>query len=242
MAEDQLAQALARITALESELAPLRNKAKEPAAAPFDVAGFQQKFAKEFVKEFTRDPNGMLSKMGAPVEHIRGLMIADALGDQAPPQLQALRQQGPMLNEMSIIRDNLQELSRRLEGIETERTRGSTRESFKTLSSDKAKYPHLADAIAANPALFDGELDGHKGDASTLADTLEARLSTLAKVYKAQPASAGNADTIAQGQNAKPALGSAQVDVPPIPKSELDAQALRDEIVRKFDSGAYERR
>jgi hypothetical protein len=136
-----------------------------------------------------------------------------------------------------------EELSRRLEDLSAKDTRQSTRESVNKLVADKAKYPHLATALAMDPSLFDDDLNSHKGSAEELVQSLEARMAKFAGVLGAKvalPASGGNAESdLPREQYGKPAWGSS-IDVPPIPQkqqgvwSEDDDRALRDEITRKY--------
>jgi hypothetical protein len=239
MADDlskQLEAALSRIAAMESEMAPLR-KGKESPQKQFDPNAF--------VRSFVADPIGMMAKMGVPKDHVTKILVADALGDEAPPELKMARQMGHQINSTSDLTQKLDELSRRIEALSDKDARQGTRESINKLVGDKAKYPHLAAALAKDPSLFDDDIASHKGSAEELVQSLEARTAKYAGALGAKvalPASGGNAEgTAPREQNGKPAWGSS-MDVPPIPQkqqgvwSEEDDQALRDEITSKYGS------
>lgn len=235
MADDKaLEAALARIAALEADAAPLRAKLKEQ-PKQFDPNAF--------VRAFVADPVGMMTRMGVPKEHVTKVLVADALGNDAPPELQMARQMGQQINTTSDLTQRIEELSRRLETLSDKDTRQSTRESVNKLIADKAKYPHLATALGKDSSLFDDDFASHKGSAEDLVKALEERTAKFAGALgvKAQAASGGNAEgTSPRDQNGKPAWGSS-LDVPPIPQkqqgvwSEEDDRALRDEITRKYE-------
>jgi hypothetical protein len=237
MADDKTIEAaLARIAAMESELSGYRSKAKEPPPKQFDPSAF--------VKAFIDDPISVMQKMGVPKEHVTKILVADALGKDAPPALQMQRHMGAQINTTTELSQKLDDLSRRLEALSDKDARQGTRESLNKLISDKSKYPHLATALAKDPSFFDDDIASHKGDAEALATTLEARSAKYAGVLgaKVQPASVEKADqTEPKDQYGKPAtVGSTTVDVPPIPQkqqgawTEDDDRTLRDEMVRKY--------
>lgn len=224
MSEDLNAKLLARIAAMESELATFRAKRAE--AAPVD-------HSKELATSLARDPVGTMTRLGIPVDHTTKILVAHALGDAAPPELKMLAAMGPQVSATNALASDLQAMRQRLEGFEAK----AARESAKALASDKSKYPHLAKALAADPSLFEDELA--KG---TSVEDLEARVARVAKVYS-PPASEADADTQqAESTNGKQAQAEVPLDPtpPPIAKKAAgvftpeDHVSLRDEIVRKF--------
>lgn len=232
--EKALEAALARIAALEADAAPLRAKQKEQ-PKQFDPHAF--------VRAFVADPVGMMAKMGVPKDHVTKILVADALGDEAPPELKMARQMGAQVNTTSELSQKLDDLSRRLEALSDKDTRQATRESITKLTADKAKYPHLAAALGKDSSLFDDDIASHKGSAEDLVQLLETRTAKYAGALGAkvaQPASGEDADSkLPRDQHGKPAWGSS-LDVPPIPQSkpgewnEDSERALRDEVIRKY--------
>ncbi len=222
----QLQSALVSIARLEAEVAPLRAKSREP-------AGINP-------REYLADPIGTLRRAGFSDEHIQHstrVHVANAMGDQAPPELKMLAQMGPTVSATSSLQNDVQVLRQRLETYENEGKAKAARESFKALAADKSKYPNLAKALAANPLLLDEQLGRHGGSAEEFANAQEA----LAALYAPPPVSVGNTDdqvpTSQQGKQAQG--GGIDPTPPPIPQAKAgvftpeDHAKLRDEIVRK---------
>lgn len=229
---------LARIAQLEAELA----RRPDPAT---------------IAREITNNPFGAFQKYGVPTDHVTRVLVATALGDQAPPEMKALAMMGPQVTATQAVQAENQALRQRLDALEQRLTGQATRESFQSVSADKSKYPLLAATLAKAPDLFRAEVDSHRGDAAALADQLEARLKMTAQALgvNTPTASAANADNRQRAeaqsstsqQDTAHQAGAMGGDPPPIPgkitQGSLDEQglrALRDEIVRKAESGAYE--
>lgn len=238
---------LARIAALETEVAPMRAQSKKPAGLD----------PKTVTAAFHRDPIAALAKFGIPQEYVTQVLVAAALeaaGQPVPEQLRAARASGSTLAATSDLRDEVSALRQRMETEATERKRQTTRESTKTLVADKTKYPRLAAAFVADPSLFERDFDDHKGDATELVDKLEKRLAATAKALgMPDPQSASDASADKTSANPTSKQGTAQVsgsragDPPPITTSKSskgftdeDRQALRDEIVRNAERGVYD--
>jgi hypothetical protein len=244
--EKQFQALTSKMAGMEKELATLRQKpaaVSAPPAPAFD--------ARQFLSAYLADPYGTIARMGATpdqLRHVTQVHFAHALGDQAPPELKMLAQLGPQVAATSHLASQIQSLGQRLESFETGVTKKSTRESFSAVAVDKAKYPHLAAAYAADPSLFDSELEGHKGNAAELAESLETRHKKLAGIYgpKTPPASDENAESN-DGQSKQAELATQAVGMdptpPPLPKStpgvwsDDEHARVRDEIVRKYSSG-----
>lgn len=223
-----------RIALMERELSTLRAR---PAEQKFD--------ANAFISAMMVDPHGTLAKMGARkdhLDHLTKVFVANAMGNEAPPQLQMLAAMGPQVNATHALDSKLEALSRQFSELTESQKRNGVRESFKALTADKVKYPHLSKAYAANPALFDEALNG-TGTAEEIAKTMEERHAAIAKIYAPTPAASENADTATtQSTQSQPAAGGIDPTPPPIPKastgvwSEAEHVRLRDELVRKYTS------
>jgi hypothetical protein len=228
---------LTRIAALETENARLRQH--DPDAIR---------------REFTANPHGAMQKYGIPQDHVTRMLVATALGDQAPPELKALAMMGPQVTATQALQSENQALRQRLEALEANFAGKSSVESFGKVAVDKAKYPLLAAALAKSPELFHSEVTSHRGDAATLAEQLEGRLKMTAQALGITPTAStadadkanANAQQATSTQAPAPLAGTMGGDPPPIPQKtsggSLDEQglrALRDDIVRKAESGAY---
>ncbi len=220
---------------MEQELATLRSSKREPQHDP--VA---------FRTAFVADPIGTLTRMGAPVDHVTRVLVAHAMGEQAPPELRVLAAMGPQVSATSALDSKVDALSRQVSTFLESQTKAGTRSSFQALAADKTKYPHLAKAFTADPSLFDDEVATGE-NALELAAKLEARLTKVAAVYAPPTASEGNADQpIVPSTKDEPAAlaGTTSGGVPPIPRSPTgvitpaEDKALRDEIVRKYSARA----
>jgi hypothetical protein len=245
MSEIDNEKLLARIAALETEVAPLRAAGKQqPGLDPKVVA-----------RAIAHDPLGALKQLGVDRNYVTQILVAAALEEQGQPvpdQLRAARSQGSTMAAQSELRDEMSALRQRMDAEAAERAR----ESAKAVMADKTKYPRLAAAYATAPDLFAEDVNGHKGDAAVLADKLEKRLAATAKalgVPDPQPASQNNADSVTgevidpiSRQGTARASGAPAGDPPPISSrktkgwSEEDKQALRDQIVRNAERGVYD--
>jgi hypothetical protein len=224
--------ALQRIAALEAEVSGYRRQAKpEP---QFNMEAFRQ--------DFIADPVGTMQRLGAPVDHVTRVLVANAMGEQAPPELKMLAAQGPQVNAARALEARVEALSRQLSDVTAASSKKATRESFQAITADKSKYPHLAKAVSADPSLVEDELGSHGGTAEELAAKLEARLSKVAAIY-APPAASSNAETQDQSTQVAPATtGGLSGGVPPLTQKPSgvftpeDHARLRDECVRKATS------
>lgn len=223
-------ESLAKIAALESELAQFR----------------------KMKRDITINPAGVLQQMGVPKEHVTEVLVADHLGDKAPPQLRAAAAVGPTLAKLMDQEAELAALRQRLDASDKEARSKAVRESTKTTGMDKSKYPYLAAALAADPSYLDAEAVGDSAEATAAA--VEARLARAAKAFGFTPPAstedagkkADGADAAAQGTGRKPQAHQGG-NPPPVPQStgkvgwsDDDRIALRDEIVRKAERGEYD--
>lgn len=220
--------ALSRIASLESEVSVSRKARQEPDKQQFDPVAFRQ--------SFITDPVGQMARYGIPVEHITRVMVANALGDEAPPHLKALAQMGPQVSATHALDDKVENLSRQLSTLLAKEGKTSARERLNALAKDKTAYPSLASVLEKVPSYFDDELT----DGANIEEFAKQREERLAKIIP-QTASVKNADDVAQESQGKPATaGTISGDPPPLPVKSLgvftqeDHAKLRDEIVRKF--------
>lgn len=223
---------LAKIAALETELAQLRR----------------------LKNDLISNPSGTLQKMGVPKEHITQVLVADALGDQAPPQLRAAAAVGPVTAAVSSLTEKVDALASRLESSDRDTRARATRDATKNLAADKTKYPHLARALAADPTYLDGEAIGDSAENS--AKAVEERLARAAKVFGFTPPASDEDAGKQQADGTPPAVGTGrkpqahQGGNPPsnpqgsgrdrVGWTDDDRIALRDEIVRKYERGEYD--
>lgn len=243
MSEDSKYDTLfAKIAALESALAEAK---RAPAQPQFDM--------NKFTAALRRNPIGVLSKIGVDPNAIAPAIVAHQLGDQAAqyPQLQALVNQGPLDAKVDEVSQLVAELRQWKQQTEDTSRQAGIAQSFKTLAADKSKYPHIAALAASDPSFFDGDIAGHKGDAATLAQTLESRYAVMAKTFGSPTGSQNQPDTAQSAntseQRAAHTVGIAGGNPPPLPASssgapsEQELRALRDEVVRGVDAGRYGR-
>ncbi len=235
---DDTAKLLTRLATMEAELASLRNRKPEASAPAFDPAAFRA--------AFVADPVGTMTRMGAPVDHVTRVLVAHAMGDTAPPELKVLAAMGPQVNAAQALDAKVEALSRQLSDLNASSSKSGVRESFKAITADKTKYPHLAKALTADPGFFDEDLGTHGGSAEDFASKMEARLSKVGTVFGvtiAPPAaSSEHADPNVQSQKDKPAAleGALNGSPPPLPEPKAgvftaeDHAKLRDETVRKY--------
>lgn len=226
---------LQKLAQLEAEVSALRKGAREPQAPQFDP--------NTFLRQLVTDPVGTLTRHNLPVDHVTRVLVANAMGDQAPPELKVLAAMGPQVSAQRALAEQVDALSRRLTDLTSPKP--PSVDSVKALTADKAKYPHLAKALAADPAFFTDAEIAAGGSAEEFAAQAEARLSKMAAVYAPPPASEANADPNGQSKQAAPAdTPVTSGGVPPIPKptgasfTQEDHVKLRDEIVRKHTSQA----
>lgn len=227
---------LARMAAMEAELAGFRKQAAKPTTPAFDKAAF------------VRDPLGFMAQHGIPADHVTKVLVANAMGEQAPPELKVLAAMGPQMSHTLTLNEKLETLSRQFSELVSSKQSEGKRESWKALIADKTKYPHLAKAVSADTSLFDDDLSAFGGTAEELAASIEAKLAKYAAVITPPPASEANADNAekadAQSTQSTPAPLAATTagGVPPIPQTPAgpptpdQQKALRDEIVRKYGS------
>jgi hypothetical protein len=192
------------------------------------------------------DQYAVLNELGfspAEIQHLQRVHVAHAMGDQAPQELKVLAQMGPQISTTSAIAATVESLSRRLDEQDKRKTQEAAAQSFKSLISDKSKYPNLSVAYAADPSLFEGDVGGGE-DVAAIADKLEKRQAALAAVYapkSGSPSASSNAGyQQVESVQGKPAIaGAMSGDPPPIPTksqgvfTQDDHVKLRDEVVRK---------
>ncbi len=233
----KLETAIGRISALEGELRSKPKAAEVPAAPAFDIYKFRE--------ALTIDPVGTMKAMQMNpehVEHVRSILLADKMGDAASPHLKMMAMQGPQMMAAQATADSVANLSRRLDERDKQEQKAAKRESFKTISVDKEKYPNLAKAVSADPALFE-EVDLHGGTAEEFAVSQEAKLKKLVAVLVPSAASV-TADNKDQSTKVVPTplAGALGGDPPAITKSKPgewtreESRKLRDEIVLKSTS------
>jgi len=225
---------LTRIAVLETELAKLR-AANSPGAIK---------------QQLVNNPAGFFASLGLTPEektHVQRVTVADALGDQAPPEMRMLAQLGPQIAQQSQLAATIEALSRRVEElVVAPRKAEETRTSLNALIANKEAYPFLSAAIAKNPSLLDSKVKNRTGEAADIAKELEAEAKEFATAFgyqaPAQPASDANAETNkdAQSTQSKPApLAGAQMIVPPIPGATVgpltpeEDKQLKEEFLRK---------
>lgn len=219
--------AMSRIASLETEVSGYRKRPAED-TNKFDPAAFRQ--------AFVQDPIGQMTKMGVPVDHITRVMVAHAMGDEAPPHLKVLAQMGPQVSATHALDDKVETLSRQLSTLLAKEGKTSARERLHALAKDKTAYPSLSSVLESHPSYFDDDLS----DGANVEDFAKRHEERLSKIIP-RTASNGNADTTAPSMQSKPATaGTISGDPPPIPTKPVgvftqeDHSKLRDEIVRKF--------
>lgn len=238
---DPQAVLMAKIAAMETELAALR-KAEKPAADPRQVA-----------REIAGNPVAALAKYGIDKDYVTKVLVADALGDQAPPQLRAMAALGPQVAAQGELAAEMAALRQRLDASDKERARRETLESTKNLAADKKKYPHLAAALAADPGLIEDEIGRTGASAAEAATQMEARFARAAKALGAPTVSHETTESGSTAQDGASTTTSPKVTAhaggnpPPVSQqrsksgfTEEDKNALRDEIVRNYERGVYE--
>jgi hypothetical protein len=221
---------LAKLAQLEATVSDLTRKRTETPAYTVD----------QIRQAMTQDPVGFSKQVGIPVDHITRVFVANAMGDQAPPELQVLASLGPQVNATHALDSKVEALSRQLSTLTESQTKQGKRKSFEALTADKTKYPNLSKAASADPTLIE-EFESYGGTPEEFATRMENRLKLVAPTA-APTASEANADDPGQSKQAEPAGTPNDGGVPPIPKKPVgvftqeDHSALRDEIVRKHSS------
>lgn len=226
---------LTRIAQMESELAQFRGqqRSNEPA---FDKRAFIQDPTGYMAKQFRMTPQ--------EIQHVNAVNLAVAMGDQAPPDMRYIAQQGPLIAQQSTLQSQLEQLSRQVQELVTGKTQEVTVNSLKALIADKSKYPHLSTAYAKNPGLYDSKIPNVKGTAEEIAKQFEDEAAAYAQAFgvQAQPASENAGVKEAQSTQSKPApLAGGPIDPPPLPKPQEgewtpeEDKRVRVEIARKFN-------
>lgn len=246
---EQLATALSKIASMESELAPLRAQARSPQP---------QVDPRQIVQAMIQNPVGTMKQFGVPKEyqqHMTAALVSAEMQEMGIPvsgHVAARVEQFPTNQKIDAVTADVQALRQSIEADRNAQKQSANRESLKTLSTDKNKYPLLAAAMAKNPALFEGKVTA-ESDAATLAESLEKELAQYGEALgvkpQAQTAShedAGNANTTTSTQVTAQPVEARAGNPPPLPKNgptssftEADDYALRERITRKFQSGAY---
>jgi hypothetical protein len=233
--KSQYATLLSRFAALEAEVSNYRSQSRRPAEDP----------AKLFREEMVRDPHGTMARYGVPADYVTKRLIAKQMIDAGvplPDELQGLAGLGTQLSATSALENKLEQLSRQVSSIVDSGAKASARQSFQALSANKAKYPNLAKAIAADPDLFNEALSAHGGTAEEFAAAEEARLARVAKVLGAPVTSTAPVTTDVQSKQDAPATaGNLNSEMPPVsaaPQSH-DARraALKAEILKTYGGG-----
>lgn len=226
---DALLQKLAQLEATVSDL-KRSQRAPEPQGLSLE----------QIRQAYLSDPVGFARQVGVPVDHVTRVFVANAMGDQAPPELKVLASMGPQVNATHALDSKVEALSRQLSTLTESQTKEARRKSFEALTADKSKYPNLSKAASADPTLIE-EFESHGGTAEEFATRMENRLRLVAPAAPA--ASDANADdTLDPSTQVKPAGTPNTGGVPPIPKkpegafTQEDHIRLRDEIVRKASS------
>lgn len=225
---EALDAALKKMAQMEAEIAALK-KASAPTPA-FDEDAF--------ARALTADPVGTMSRYGAPIDHITRILVANAMGNDAPPELKVLQQQGPLMNATRTLDRKVEELSQQLSSLTRTQQLEGRRKSFRALIEDKSKYPNLAKA-AADPTLME-EFESSGATAEDFATRLENRLKLVAPALTASDASAEQPVPSTQDT-----LASSSGGVPPLPAKSAEAstskslhEQLKAETLRKFASQA----
>lgn len=234
---------------MESELAPLRAQARsqQPQVDP-----------RQIIQAMIQDPAGIMKQYGVPKEyqqHMTAALVAaemQAMGIPVDGQMHARVSAFPAKQTADAALEEARAVRQLVEADQQKAKAAANRESLKIASTDKAKYPHLAAAMAKNPALFEGRVTA-ESDVAALAESLEKELTAYGEALGVKPAAqtasqedAGSTTTTSTQVTAQPA-GTRAGDPPPLPKektssgfSEADNEALIEKITRKHRSGAYD--
>ncbi len=249
--QEQLSTALSRIATMETELAPLRAQARSTPQGPTP---------QQIIQAMIQNPHALMKEYGVPKEyqqHMTAALVAaemQEMGLPIDPGLATRVHTFPQTQKVDALANDVAALRQTLDDSAKTVRVSANRESLKTTSSDKSKYPYLAAAMAKNPTLFEGKVTA-ESDVAALAESLEKELAATADAlgYKpqAQTASqedAGNASTTTSTQVTAHTAGTMAGNPPPLPRanaasgfSEADADALKDKIARKYKAGAYDK-
>lgn len=239
--------AVTRIASLEQEL---RGRPQQTQQEPQGIN------PQQLMQALMLDAPGVLRNMGLTpdhIAHVRTQIIADALGDNAPPQMMMAAMQGQQYVAAQQTSAAVADLSRQVNAIVTEQTRKSKRESFNAMAALKDKYPHLSKAISANPDRFLAGLDAHGGTAEEYAAQKEQELAEIvtllgaapqgqpAQAAHTSPASVNNAANTGHSMQAgsAPTAGALNATPPPAPQGNTEVwdaaqyQAVKDRILKK---------
>ena len=185
----QLDAAISRIASLEAEL-----RGKKPASPT--AAGIDP-------RDLASDPIGALKRAGVPLDHVTKIIVAHAMGDQAPQQL---REYAAMSQHTSAAQQALateiQSLRQRVDTYEARDRKDAARKSLQALVADKQKYPTLSAALERDPSIFDEDI-ASGGDVAEIADKLETRLARVIGKPAAPAARQDNAEQNGQSNEAK---------------------------------------
>ena len=232
-----LETALSRIASLETEVSGYRSRKQEPTLA---------QLRDEIRKEMVRDPYGAMAGMGVPADYVTKRLVAKQMQEAnipLPDELQGLALLGPQLNATHALESKLEQLSRQVSSIVDTSIKSSARQSIQALSADKAKYPNLAKAAAADPDLINEALEKHGGTAEEFAAAEEARLARVAKLYAPAVSQETTSKTDVQSKQDAPAtaanLNGEMPSVNSLSQS-LDARraANKAEIIKKYGDAA----
>lgn len=184
----QLDAAISRIASLEAEL-----RGKKPSAATASIDP----------RDLATDPIGALKRAGVPLDHVTKIIVAHAMGDQAPQQL---REYAAMSQHTSAAQQALateiQSLRQRVDTYEARDRKDAARKSLQALVADKQKYPTLSAALERDPSIFDEDI-ASGGDVAEIADKLETRLARVIGKPAAPAARQDNAEQNGQSNEAK---------------------------------------
>lgn len=168
---DTESKLLARIAALETQLAPSKKN---------DGPSFDKRKA-------TLDPISYFKEMGLDVQHLSRHFVANALGKDCPPELSAMVQMGPQIAATSHLEELVTSLSRKVEELSNVHRAAS----IETKTVDQAKYPTLAAAMKNDPALLKRELStiGDIADHEKAFEKIEEKLKPYASAFGFKPSS-----------------------------------------------------
>lgn len=219
--DDKFEAALARIAALESQ------KAAKP-----EVRGIDP-------KRFSADPIAELKAAGISPEHITKILVANALGDEAPADLRTYAMMGPQVSATQTLASELETLRRRIDDYEKRDRQNAVRQSFSALAGDKTKYPFLAAAYAKNPKMFESEISSHEGEVASLVESANERLKAVAEAAGFTLPASSKADESGQSEKTEARADTALDNTPPPisqPTPGVFTRADHERLIRKFTS------
>lgn len=218
---DKFEAALARIAALEAQ------KSAKP-----EVRGIDP-------KRFSADPIAELKAAGIPPEHITKILVANALGDEAPADLRTYAMMGPQVSATQTLASELETLRRRIDDYEKRDRQNAVRQSFSALAGDKTKYPFLAAAYAKNPKMFESEISSHEGEVATLVESANERLKAVAEAAGFTLPVSSKAEEHGQSEKTE-AHADTVLDNTPPPVSQskpgVFTRVDHERLIRKFTS------